>query len=111
MNTLSWFLYFAGIATELSGFFAGMGLLFGMAGIMTYFATHPATPPKTVRLIAGGFFLLMTLSWAASALIPKKDTLYAIAASEMGEEALKSRLGQKSLQAIEAWVDKQISPK
>jgi hypothetical protein len=36
--------------------------------------------------------------------------MYAIAASELGEEVYKSEVGQKAEQALRAWLDKQINP-
>jgi hypothetical protein len=41
-------------------------------------------------------------------LTPSRETIYAIAASELGEEALKSSAATKAQQALNAWLDKQI---
>ena len=50
----------------------------------------------------------MPYSLGLAAFVPSKDALYAITASEMGEEILNSNIGSKAQQAIEAWIDKQI---
>lgn len=42
--------------------------------------------------------------------MPSKDTVYAIAASEMGESVLKSETGSLATQALNAWLKKQITP-
>lgn len=44
-----------------------------------------------------------------AALLPGRDTVYAIAASEMGEQALKTPLAGKAEKALEAWLDHQIA--
>lgn len=49
----------------------------------------------------------------ASALLfcafPASGTIYAIAASEMGERVVNSETGDKAVKALNAWLDKQIS--
>lgn len=42
---------------------------------------------------------------------PASGTLYAIAASEMGERVIQSETGDKAIQALNAWLDRQISDK
>ena len=42
--------------------------------------------------------------------VPSKDTVYAIAASEVGEEIVKSETAGKAVKALNAWLDKQIAP-
>lgn len=41
--------------------------------------------------------------------VPSKNTIYAIAASEYGEEALKAPEASKAREAINAWLDEQIA--
>lgn len=48
---------------------------------------------------------------AVFCLFPTSDTIYAIAASEMGEKVVKSETGGKAIQAINAWLDRQIAGK
>lgn len=47
---------------------------------------------------------------AVAVFTPGRETLYAIAASEMGERALASETGGKAVQALNAWLDRQIAP-
>lgn len=44
----------------------------------------------------------------ALAVIPSSGTIYAIAASEMGETVLSSETGSKAVQALNSWLDRQI---
>lgn len=56
--------------------------------------------------IAGlGAFVLFALA----SLCPSSDTVYAVAASQVGEQALKTPLAAKAGKAIDAWLDRQIS--
>lgn len=41
------------------------------------------------------------------AVLPSRDTMYAIAASQVGEQALKTPLAEKAEKALEAWLNKQ----
>lgn len=48
---------------------------------------------------------------AVFCLFPSSGTIYAIAASEMGERVLTSETGGKAVQALDAWLDRQIAGK
>lgn len=50
-----------------------------------------------------------TLSTLA-VVLPSRETIYAIAASQMDEQALKSDIGAKTFRALDAWLDRQIAP-
>jgi hypothetical protein len=117
MNSLSWMIYLADVAGSAGGAigFIGAVLVFGSA-ILTIFRMVAATCKdedaqafhKTsrgvIRFVVPAAILSCLLSWA----IPDKDTIYAIAASEMGEEIIKSNTATKAQQALNAWLDKQI---
>jgi len=54
---------------------------------------------------------VMMVAFAAAMLTvftPSSSTIYAIAASEMGEEVLNSETASKAMQALDAWLDRQI---
>ncbi len=53
---------------------------------------------------------LTAFFWLAAALMPGKDTVYAIAASQVGEQVLTTPLAAKAEKAIEGWLDKQVAP-
>ncbi len=58
-----------------------------------------------------GRFITITgiVCWVLAAATPSKETVYAIAASEMGEELLKTPTAAKATKALDAWLDKQIA--
>lgn len=109
MNSFSWFLYFAGIAKGVYILFFIVGsmgaLVSSLIGGMLVIEYGKEKKPFVIAFIVSCFLLIV------SALIPSKDTLYAIAASEIGEQAYKSELGQKASKAIEMWIDSQLSKK
>ncbi len=49
------------------------------------------------------------LALAVAMFVPSKTTIYAIAASEMGERALQSPIATKAGRALEAWLDEQLA--
>ncbi len=124
MNTLSWFLYFADILVNIASSLVFLGFCFGGAYIGWVIHTtisnesaedlariygrevkeKKAYPKLTLVVLSACCFLTANL-------LPSKNTMYAIAASELGEEAAKSAIGQKSLKAIEQWIDKQLESK
>jgi hypothetical protein len=46
-----------------------------------------------------------------AAVLPSRETVYAIAASELGEEIIKSPVATKAAKALESWLDEQINDK
>lgn len=107
MNTLSWMLYLAGVA-------GGLKALLMIFGIVSTTGLIPATIfriegsetamwlfPKLA--IAGPLLLLLAV------LTPTKTTVYAIAASELGERALHTPTATKAFRALDAWLDRQIA--
>jgi hypothetical protein len=52
---------------------------------------------------------IFVVLWVLAAMCPSKTTIYGIAASQMGEQALKTPLAGKAGKALEAWLDKQIA--
>lgn len=65
---------------------------------------------KTVRGYLRLSVSLFVLSIIGANALPSKDTMYAIAASEVGESVLNSPTGSKAVQALNAWLDRQINP-
>lgn len=61
--------------------------------------------PKKVPIITGTSGLVLGLLLV---FIPSSKTIYAIAASEMGEEVLASPTADKAHKALDAWLDDQI---
>lgn len=116
MNTLSWLLYSIDVISSASAvltffvviLFSVLGFYFlmniGMA-VDNYLGEdgNHKFPYKHLLFFVIPIFLTVVLI-----LLPSKETMYAIAASEVGEEALKSEIGQKAQQAISNWIDSQL---
>lgn len=111
MNTLSWFLYFADIIPSLGIVCFGVALLLfagaALIGGMALDSNDDDVPPqfwKYWRRTVVGVVVLLLIAVAT----PSKNTLYAIAASELGEQVLDSPTGQRVKQALEAWIEQQL---
>lgn len=107
MNSLSWFLYLADVVSSMQMLFTLIGLFGLVGGTISSIAAYMESSikwPAVIPIIS--LFMLF-----AAALLPSKSTMYAIAASELGEQAAKSELGQKGIKAIEAWIDEQLKGK
>lgn len=107
MNDLSWFLYFAdsaprfGVAMQILG---GIGFVVGAFwGAIRADSNLPAYIWKNVSLMVAAPILILL-----GTLIPSSNTMYAIAASELGEQVVTSDTGKKIASALEAWLDKQL---
>jgi len=104
VNTLSWFLYLAELVDKLQHLAAAVSVL---GGVVAMFVTGYV-------FIEGGskkfLFLWLPVCFAVLVVIvtPSKNTLYAIAASELGEKALQTSLAKKTVTAIENWIDSQV---
>lgn len=68
--------------------------------------TLPALSDKFSKLWWAPCFTMFL--YFASFLVPPQETFYAIAASEMGEEIVKSETAGKAMKALDAWLDRQI---
>ena len=120
MNNLSWMIYLAGVAGSLG--VALVLLAIGTAATcaigVVYGAHLKDESYRDKYLWQEGHevqrFWLRALGVPIALLllripIPSQDTVYAIAASELGEQALHSPTGSKAVQALEAWLDRQIA--
>jgi hypothetical protein len=130
MNELSWMLYLADVANSAGATFAVAGfLIFLWASIVTICRLAYITAPsytagskyeaewKSIadfwhtktgslpRLFLSAFLLLVV-----NVMTPSKETIYAIAASEVGENILTSGTVSKAHKALDKWLDKQLEP-
>ena len=128
MNDLSWILYLADVLPSLSraiGVMCFMGLLvtgvlyllgltdfFGDAKYSDDFLKVPYNNLATLAIRFRKFGILIVLLLALTIgvkLFPSdKETYYAIAVSEVGEEVLKSKTTDKAMKALDSWLDKQL---
>lgn len=120
MNSLSLFIYAAQVTGAMREFFIiggaiGLIALCASQGVPRFYNTveelsvHDSrywTPPtfrtKYVAMIAAAFVI--------GNLIPSRDTMYAIAASQMGEQIVKSEVASDATKALHQWIKKQIEP-
>ncbi len=111
MNQLSWFLYFADIASNLQIFLSVLIFCTMVpAGVICIASAEDDDDNTRRRLLrsAAFFAVLALLMGVILVLLPSKDTMYAIAASEIGERVLQSETGTLATKALNAWLRKQI---
>lgn len=105
MNNLSWMLYFADVLANVRFFLLLLGAV-GVAFWGSFSLYESETYSKSPTWWVGGVFCF---SLFLACFMPSKDTMYAIAASEVGEQLLDkvSPTADKALTALNAWLDKQ----
>jgi len=112
MNSLSWFIYLAGVMDGLN-MILGLAALFILGGCGMY---------SLINGINENELVVARFRWFATALgcillsvlIPTKNTMYAIAASEFGEklagtDAVKGVTNDAAV-ALRQWIKRQIEP-
>ena len=119
MNTLSILLYAAHVSGSVNtfaclSFFLCLGAItiLSLVWIMQdtqyddkqdkYVRKEPPSP--VMRHLLSG----MIVAAFVATVVPGRDTVYAVAASQMGEQLLKTKVANKAEQALEAWLDRQI---
>lgn len=118
MNQLSWLIYLAGVSGNLQGFLIFLCIALGIGGMISggigFAMMHDAYDDDDRKKIK------VTLKFSKTALIamigfgvfssvmPDRNTLYAIAVSEMGERVLSTPTAGKAFKALDAWLDDQI---
>lgn len=133
MNTLSWLLYLADVAGTAKA--VGGGVIFVSAAVsgaayltrsfnrdvLKIYSDCLTTEwgkrehDKAISIIDGASRVFRPAMIAAAiaslvvVFVPSANTIYAIAASEMGEEVLKSETASKATKALNAWLDQQIA--
>lgn len=138
MNQLSWLIYLADVANSSEGWLGFFGWVFGLIAVFAILLAvinqvatghpkdsygRPRDPDELAKELhekkLWSKALGRTIGWSLPAailaiiitiVVPSRETLYAIAASELGEQALQTPLVGKMGQALEAWLDRQITP-
>lgn len=112
MNELSWMIYFAGVVGALGTVMAliAAALIIGTPVAAFFLSFDEHVEPHISRMKVNWRLFSLGIALAIMAcLIPSKETVYAIAASETGESVLHSETGGKAVQALNAWLDLQIA--
>lgn len=115
MNDLSWLIYFADVAGSMGWAFNFIFIISSIVFVLncTLGFTHAEEKATKEAWSLWRKFLWNSLiigfvSFILTGIIPSKNTIYAIAASEMGEEIVKSETAGKAVKALDNWLDKQI---
>lgn len=118
MNSLSWMIYAADVvggadfianAICLIAALAALGLVFfGSLLRVGAIGDDIKNSNRLYRVAAFRALPAFVVAGLLAAFIPSSGTIYAIAASEMGETALNSETGGKAIEALNAWLDRQI---
>lgn len=121
MNDLSWMLYFASVVPQVSTAICVFSVLMFLitaplflmgVGEVEWFPRDEEANYRVNKRLRKILPLLIVfpLLWFSTFLVPgDKETFYAIAASEMGEEVLKTPEVGKARQALNKWLDEQLS--
>lgn len=127
MNSLSWFLYLSDTLPSLSNtlsFFGALAAIVSAIGFaMTFLNTDSTREDNMARYAryqsTGRQLLSRAAPWAIglfliATVIPSSKTMYAIAASEVGEQVIKSEAVQgvanDATKALQQWIKRQIEP-
>lgn len=138
MNNLSWLLYWADVAPQIATFICAVSFLLTIASALAlffnliggeetrtgweeYFNAEQIKEERVkfykytdeARVCRKLWFARITtplfiLLWASSFLVPSKDTIYLIAASQTGEQVLKTPEVAKIRLVINKYLDKEI---
>ncbi len=126
MNSLSWFLYLADVIGNFRGiahpfaFFGGVAFFIavGVRVVVGGLAAAGEDEAKAFVPLAQTALKYVTIVFTSACLVlvvaPSTNTLYAIAASEMGEKIVKSESVQgitdDATKALQQWIKRQIEP-
>jgi hypothetical protein len=113
MNQLSWLLYLADVSASSEGwliFFGGLATLVSniMLLVVSGIKGDGDEPPAFLGQALFVSIPTLLVCVLLSVFLPSKETVYAIAASELGEQVMNSDTGQRAGRALNAWLDKQI---
>jgi hypothetical protein len=122
MNQLSWLIYLADVCGSAGGWLGWIGgicgLITGATVILSLIITGGLADTKDVDGIPEVWKVaykilcwtlpLFLICLVLNIITPSRETIYAIAASEVGEELISSPTAAKATRALEAWIDAQI---
>jgi hypothetical protein len=129
MNQLSWLLYVGNVAGNAGPAFIMLGLAFFAVSAILFIVyqchlndiisalRYDMTGEKAKQAVKKnrvtpfqGFLVTLSITFLLLAVAcPSQDTVYAIAASQVGGQVVTSPLAVKTEQALESWLDKQIA--
>lgn len=123
VNQLSQLLYWGNVSGNLGPLFAIFGIIVAVIVVIIVIinvtvaddmSSYPFTKKvkdfKLCRRITFFFTPLVFIFWIMAALCPSQETVYAIAASEVGGKMITSPTGDLATQALNSWLKRQINP-
>lgn len=127
MNQISWLIYLSNVSGNIGGLLVLLGIVVGVVAAV-YFVTSVCMfndvyqwddnetktkalkNCKAMRQFTPLLIVVCFLFWIAAAFCPSQETVLAIAASQAGEQLLKSPTANLAEQALNAWLKRQITP-
>lgn len=125
MNSISWAIYVGGLGDNSArfGVLGTLAFFCAVGGTITWWVTNSpgAIEDKDavyIRAIAKRSRWISWPTcialWAIALLLPAKDTMYAIAASQVGERVINNAgvqgITNDATKALQQWLEKQIEP-
>lgn len=128
MNTLSWLIYLASVTGSIGGFFTfiafitGLGTFIGIGGILitrisitdAIIADDVTKLEKLSVFFRKWIFIFASLflfSGTTSVILPERNTVLLIAASEIGEKVVASEkissVVDPSIELLKTWIEEQ----
>lgn len=115
MNSVSWFIYIAQVSENMGRLLIFLGII-GTATSLLFFIV-----PRAIKFIEAGddisvkpfkasVFALGVVALLLGNLMPERNTMYAIAASQVGEQIVKTEIASDATKALHQWIKKQIEP-
>ncbi len=133
MNSLTALIYFAGVSENIQGVLMAMAIISGIIATGCLIAAAAFTigephiwscdenraPEIRARWDANGVLAKTLIKKALkvciptaiiAAFLPSANTVYAMAAANVGKQIVESPTADKAVKALNAWLDRQISP-
>src|SRR5262245_34284012 len=109
MNSLSWLIYLAGVVGTARGWAIAVCAVSGVALGATAFVRlmcgiEDVDFPKDLGPVWKWGIATIIPAALLTAAIPDRTTIYAIAASQAGEQIVNSPTGGKAIKALNAWL-------
>lgn len=117
MNTLSWFFYLADIIGNISAFFivGSIVMLVLSLGAVLVIAIQnedeslePGEPGYVSPYVVKPYVIVGSIMLFIATFIPQTETIYMIAASELGQSTIQSEVGQDIMNKLQTILDLQI---
>lgn len=116
MNSLSWLIYLAGVLGNLQTMLIMLAAFIVVSVVISIIAMNIDHENEDDEWLfpSQRWFIIAIMSALAASILPSKDTMYAIAASEVGGKIAQTEMAQETandaMLALRAWLKKQQEP-